>query len=223
MNILVINGSPKGEKSDTLKLTRAFLEGMGETAEIVNTVDSKIGNCRACYACWFKTGGRCVINDDAIGIIEKIKAADLLIWSVPLYCYSAPAGCKALMDRTLSANKPAMFIGSDGRAHHYGFEEETTPAVLISSGGLPDVAGNFDGLAFQLRHMYGLNTAAVLCAEAALFMFPQYEPLVEGYKALVRKAGAEYRQNGCISAETQKLLDTPMMPREEYIEHLNNA
>lgn len=29
MNILVINGSPKGENSNTLKLTRAFLEGTG--------------------------------------------------------------------------------------------------------------------------------------------------------------------------------------------------
>ena len=38
MNILVINGSPKGERSDTLKITKAFLEGIGETAEIVDTM-----------------------------------------------------------------------------------------------------------------------------------------------------------------------------------------
>ena len=29
MKILVINGSPRGEQSVTLKITRAFLEGMG--------------------------------------------------------------------------------------------------------------------------------------------------------------------------------------------------
>ena len=31
MKILVINGSPKGERSETMKVTRAFLEGMGES------------------------------------------------------------------------------------------------------------------------------------------------------------------------------------------------
>ena len=42
LQVLVINGSPKSEKSNTIALTRAFLEGAGwPNAEIINTALEK--------------------------------------------------------------------------------------------------------------------------------------------------------------------------------------
>ena len=47
MKILVLNGSPKRDKSDTMHITRAFLEGMQETApQEIHVIDATEGGAR---------------------------------------------------------------------------------------------------------------------------------------------------------------------------------
>ena len=58
MNILVLNGSPKGEKSNTLKITKAFLEGLCSkqyhNVNMVNISEKDIQHCRGSSFCWTK-------------------------------------------------------------------------------------------------------------------------------------------------------------------------
>lgn len=68
MKITVINGSPKGERSDTLKITKAFLKGMKEEADVIDTMKEKVNPCLGCYSCWTRTPGVCVQKDG----MEKI-------------------------------------------------------------------------------------------------------------------------------------------------------
>ena len=224
MKILVINASANMERSTTLKLTKAFLEGLGVEAsevELVTTIGLNINSCRACYACGFKTAGTCVQKDDATVVMDKIRQADLVIWSIPLYAYGVPSHCKALMDRTVSFNSPLMYIDSDGIAHHYGYEEGTKKTVLISTAGLPNMKGNFDGLLFAMRHMYGKNISYICCAEGSLFMSPNTESLTAPYLEKVKQAGAEYKETERIPDETQTYLDTPMLPAEVFVKTVN--
>ena len=72
MKILVINGSPRGEKSVTLKITRAFLEGMGESAEIIDTMQVNVKPCLGCLSCWWKTPGVCAQKDDMADILKRL-------------------------------------------------------------------------------------------------------------------------------------------------------
>ena len=129
--------------------------------------------------------------------------------------------CKALMDRTVSFNSPLMYVDSDGIAHHYGYEEGTKKTVLISTAGLPNMKGNFDGLLFAIRHMYGKNISYICCAEGSLFLSPDTESLTVPYLEKVKQAGAEYRTAEKISDETQAYLDTPMLPAETFVKTVN--
>jgi multimeric flavodoxin WrbA len=221
MKVLVINASANKERSTTLKLTKAFLEGLGEKADFITTIDMQIKPCRACYACWFKTKGKCVQKDDATMIIDKIQEADLVIWSIPLYAYGVPSHCKALMDRTVSLNSPMMYVDNNGIAHHHGYEEGTKKTVLISTAGLPNIKGNFDGLLFQMRHMYGNDITAICCAEGSLFMSPNTQDIVTPYIEKVKQAGQEYKEKGRISNELQQYLDTLLLPTEAFVNTMN--
>ena len=78
MKILVINGSPKGDRSNTYKLAKAFLAGMEEGAkagegsfevEEIQVNRQDIHPCLGCFSCWSKTPGVCCIKDDMRDVI----------------------------------------------------------------------------------------------------------------------------------------------------------
>lgn len=60
MKILVLNGSPKRERSDTMHITRAFLYGMNEAApqevHTIHVIDKHIESCTGCFSC-MRNGG----------------------------------------------------------------------------------------------------------------------------------------------------------------------
>lgn len=117
MKILVINGSPKGSRSNTYKLTKAFLAGMKEKVNIqketfevkeIHVNQQEIHPCLGCFSCWSKTPGICCIQDDMQEIIQKLLWADITIWSFPLYYFTVPGGLKKLIDRQLPMVQPFM-------------------------------------------------------------------------------------------------------------------
>ena len=100
MKVLVLNGSPKGEKSNTLNITKAFLDGFSADTEIeyITVKKETIKPCMGCFSCWSRTPGECVIKDDMQKIYEKINSADIIIESFPLYFFGMPSQMKALTD-----------------------------------------------------------------------------------------------------------------------------
>ena len=88
MNILVINGSPRGKAGNTIKLANAFLEGITEnsadtTITILELKSKKFKNCKGCFHCWNNADHKCALNDDMTEMLRLYIEAELIIW-VPL-------------------------------------------------------------------------------------------------------------------------------------------
>lgn len=219
MNILVINGSPKRERSDTMHLTRAFLAGMNDirpqTVQTIHAIDRHIEYCTGCFSC-MHNGGRCIHADDMPQILNEILQSDLLLFSFPLYCYGMPAPFKALIDRTVALSSMTMQKVGE-RYEHVGQADYSKLRYLMICGcGFPNAVHNFEPAIAQFRLMFGNDSTIVTVSEAPMFNAPEAETVTKPFLETVRTAGREYAQTGCISDETMAKLAVPMIPDDLY-------
>jgi multimeric flavodoxin WrbA len=220
MKILVINGSPKGESSNSLKLTRAFLEGMGDN-EIKEISVSRLNllPCKGCFCCWGKTPGKCVMKDDMGQVIEDELWADIIIWSFPLYYYNIPGQLKNLIDRQLPMCLPFMTVREDdigNGAHPPRYDMSGKKYVLISTCGFYTADKNYDSVICLFHYIYGKgNYETIFCGQGELFSVPQLRSRTDEYLDVVKKAGSEYI-SGKISDETRARLKELLYPKEVY-------
>ena len=136
-NILLINGSPKGKKSNTYQLATAFIEGLKQeqkelTVEEIFVNQLEMNPCLGCFSCWNKTPGECIIKDDMQEVIEKLLWADITIWSFPLYYFSVPSKLKNLIDRQLPMVLPFMEKNAKSGSHPTRYDMSSKRNILIS-------------------------------------------------------------------------------------------
>ena len=226
MKILVLNGSPK-KKSDTFRLTDAFLKGMNRHGQhevhIVNVIDKKIAPCRGCFGCWKLGNGHCVIEDDQNTILDLYRNADVVLWSFPLYCYGMPSHLKAVLDRTIPLVKMNMVQQPDGTVHHEALADFSRIHTLVICGcGFPHWEGNFDGLKHMCKTCFG-DPEMICVPETPMLNVPAAAIVADPLLARFGKAGTEYAANLSLSAETVAALEKPMISAEEYIRNVNGG
>ncbi len=127
MKALGISGSPRPD-GNTMLITRHALSAMAEEGietELLSLSGLTIHGCNACLACLKEE--RCSIEDDLMPIYEKMKQADAIIVSTPVYFGSATALVKGLLERTgyIVRNNNGTFRGKVGG-----------PLVVARRGGL---------------------------------------------------------------------------------------
>lgn len=226
MKILVINGSPKREKSDTMHITRAFLEGMKEISEhdikIIHAIDKNIEYCTGCFSC-MRNGGSCIYKDDMREILEDILDSNLLILSYPLYCYGMPASLKAIMDRTLPLSSMAMQKVGERYEHVCQADFSQMKYLMICGCGFPNSTNNFEPALAQFKLMFPHNKTTLTIPESPMFSAPEAEIVTVPRLELVKEAGRQYSQTGTISEKLLSEICSPMIPEEQYAAIVNGS
>ncbi len=233
MKVLLINGSPKGARSNSLRLAKSFVDGfseeVGKTEKIeieeLTLASMKIGPCKGCFACWKYTPGNCCIKDDMQAVIEKEVNADLIIWSFPLYYFNVPGILKNLIDRQLPMNLPFMSERTDGYGngnHESRYDRSGTRHVLISTCGFWTAKDNYDSVTRMFDHFVGKNNyTTIFCGQGELFHVKELSERTDDYLSTVKMAGEGFAK-GSISEEIQAKLKEPLYPKEMF-ESMANA
>lgn len=97
--ILVISTSLRPH-SNSEALADEFARGAADSGHKVEKItlrDKDIRFCKGCLAC--QKTQRCIINDDAPAIVEKMHDADVIAFASPIYYYEMCGQMKTLLDR----------------------------------------------------------------------------------------------------------------------------
>lgn len=97
--ILVVQGGGR-PNGNTAQLVRSFIKGAddaGHETELVSLLKYEVKGCLGCNACRY--GKPCILKDDFNELAPKIKEADLIVFSSPLYFWTISSRLKAFIER----------------------------------------------------------------------------------------------------------------------------
>ena len=102
MKVVAFNSSPRA-KGNTAILLNVVLDELGKEGietELVSLAGKNIPGCRACYKCFEKADGHCVVTGDIVNeCIDKMRAADAILLGSPTYFSDITTSMKALIER----------------------------------------------------------------------------------------------------------------------------
>ena len=221
---LLINGSPKGERSLTFRVANAFAEGLsskdGSETECIHVSQLNVKPCTGCLSCWGRTESICVIKDDSIPMVrDKILSADTIIMAFPIYFFGMPGTLKTMIDRLLGIF--CTFRGQEldnikaGR-HALRFPREGQRLAVIASCGFSESAEAFYPIKVQYDLCIGEDKYARFCC-------PQLKALAqagsgqrfEKILSLSRQAGEQFAV-GQIDPGLVEALEKPVLSQKTY-------
>lgn len=154
-------------------------------------------------------------------IMEAVIAADLIIWSFPLYYFGMPSHLKAVCDRMLPLVSMKMQTVGETVQHVARYDFSPKRYVMISGCGFPNFENNFKPVLMQFYNLYGDRLTAITVPgipHVSSTRCGSCHKTVFGEGSVSRQGVA---REGKLSEETKTQLHIPMIPNETYIQIVN--
>jgi multimeric flavodoxin WrbA len=224
MEILAIDGGPRTTSGNTYRILKPFLEGAAEAGadtEAIHLARRKIHPCTGELACWLRTPGKCIRDDDMTELRPKVAAAHVLVLATPVYVDGPTAQLKTFVDRLVPLVEPFIELRKGHCRHPRRDRREAQRLVLVSSCGFWEL-DNFDPLVAWARAMclnLGADFAgALLRPHAAMLQALEQmgHPPAKVYDA-AREAGRQLVRDGAFDEKTLSRVSKKLVPRRLYL------
>lgn len=221
MKITVFNASPAGMDSSTHVIAKAFLKGAKKAETEVENIflaEKKINHCKGCFACWFKTPGKCVMEDDMGELIHKYTYSDIVVFATPVYTWNMTAMMKNFFDRLVALKQPSI-TETRGQFDLEDVKPKTQKFVVISNCGFPGNE-NFGILKISFSPCKPILEIYRNCGKLLKSKDGSVQSVVRLYLQGVEQAGYEMAMLGEISEETENKLNMELMSTLDYVKYL---
>ena len=221
MKFIVFNGSPAGVNSGTNLIAEAFLSGAKRAdadTENVFLIEKNIGHCKGCFTCWFKTPGKCVMQDDMTDLLDKYNAADVVCFASPVYTWNITAALKNFVDRLIPLKSPRI-VKSDENFDLADSKPKKQQFVVISNCGFPG-NNNFETMKVVFASCNPVLEIYRNCGKLLKSKDEKINATVNEYLQVVEKAGYEMGTQNYVSEETKSELEMQLMPIPDYVKYI---
>jgi len=219
-NVIVLNGCLRMEKSDTEKLLAPFLEGIKQAGASVETFYIKrltITPCAGDLHCWIKNQGVCHIADDMQMLYPKLRAADIVVFTTPVYI-PLPGEMQNLFNRLMPLIDPVLKERNGRTRARFHPNVKIKKTVLVSSSGWWE-KGNFGTVQRIVKEFAAdasIEFTGALLRPHVDYLFKNDKKAKEIYTA-AKKVGIQLIKEGKMSKRLLDIISQPLVSHTGFI------